>query len=263
MRSCGPRHASPRARLTAQRHSCTSNKDASRRGNPIAREARLRRRRVAGDARRARCRQRRAAGGTSLTARQLRRPDRHDARPCGASSGCDRPGSSEVIARTPGSCGARRRRLRRPDRRDAVLLAWVALQPRRRDPVACPRGADRQAADDQDAPAQYALDRAQSDGRRAGKLRARRPHPRVPSAAARQPEGAGRGPAWADGRADLAAGGAGREQRACSNGLSQLLANEFANSDYEAVDADAAAVGGACQTAQDDFALFQARYGSG
>ena len=52
------------------------------------------------------------------------------------------------------------------------------------------------------------------------------------------------------------------EQRACSSGLSQLL-NEFANSDYEAVDADAAAVGGACQTAQDDFALFQARYGSG
>ena len=50
------------------------------------------------------------------------------------------------------------------------------------------------------------------------------------------------------------------EQRACSDGLSQLL-NEFAAGDYDAVEVDAPIVGEDCRTAREDFADFQARYG--
>jgi hypothetical protein len=51
------------------------------------------------------------------------------------------------------------------------------------------------------------------------------------------------------------------EQRACSDGLVQLL-NEFAAGDYDAVEVDAPIVGDDCQTARENFADFQSTYGT-
>jgi hypothetical protein len=52
------------------------------------------------------------------------------------------------------------------------------------------------------------------------------------------------------------------EQRTCSDDLGRLL-TEFADSDYEAVDADAPIVDQDCAAARTDFAAFQRQYGGG
>jgi len=52
------------------------------------------------------------------------------------------------------------------------------------------------------------------------------------------------------------------EQRTCTTGLTELL-NRYAAEDFEWVDANAAAVGQACEQAQADFAALEATSGGG